>query len=173
MTQAAPASSSPTTLQLIAEFKTLHDKLRAGSIATDQRPRYAALRTQFVKMMALSQIGVTGQTLRSDLRMAKMLKVELRPEDQPIERVTTLEIASKGFATLMPTALPIGTVCGFTLFLPKPASPIAGRVHVASTRAHGAVTKTSFTFDNLLPAAADQLDIALIDAVLERFTTKF
>ena len=165
------ANSSPTTLQFIAEFRNLHEKLRGGKIAQADRAKYADLRQQFIRMMVISQqVGLTGQTLRSDLRMAKMLKVEIRPEMGTPERVTTLEIATKGFATLMPKALPTGTVCGFTLYLPKPSNPITGRVVVASARPQGSVAKTSFKFDNLMPQAVEQLDIVLIDAVLERLT---
>jgi hypothetical protein len=166
---AGPFASS--TLQFIADFRGLHEKLRKGVLSPIERTRYGSLRQQFIRMMTISQIGVTGQTLRSDLRMSKMLKVEIRPADAPVERVTTLDIATKGFATLMPTALAIGTVCDFTLFLPKPASPIKGRVVVASARKQGTLVRTSFTFENLLPEATEQLDITLVDAVLERFTT--
>lgn len=172
MGQPAPATTATGTLQFIAEFRNIHDKVRGGTLpATDHS--YAVLRDRFVRMMAISQIGTSGQTLRSELRMSKMLKVELRIDDAPPERLTTIDIASKGFATLVPTALPIGSVCGFTLFLPKPASPIAGRVRVASVRSQGSVMKTSFLFDGLMASAAEQLDIALVDAVLERLATKF
>lgn len=165
------APSPPTTLQFIAEFRNLHDKLRGGTITPGERKRYADQRQQFVRMMVLSQqIGMTGQTLRSDLRMAKMLKVEIRADGFPVERVTTQEIATKGFSALMPKALQVGSMAGFTLFLPKPASPITGRVTVASARQQGSLVKTSFKFEALLPAAAEQLDIALIDAVFERLT---
>lgn len=170
MAQTSAAASSTTTLQFIAEFRNLHDKLRNGTLSLLEQARYTDQRQQFVRMMLISQIGVTGQTLRSSLRMSKMLKVEVRAESEPVERLTTLEIATKGFATLMPKALPLGTVCGFTLYLPKPASPITGRAVVASTRPQGGVARTSFLFDNLLPQAAGELDIALIDAILERFT---
>jgi hypothetical protein len=42
---------------------------------------------------------------------------------------------------------------------------------VASARKQGSLVRTSFTFENLLPEATEQLDITLVDAVLERFTT--
>lgn len=162
-----------TTLSFIAEFRALHDKLRGGTLAPDERLRYAEGRSQFVRMMVISQIGVTGMTLRSDLRMSKMLKVELRLDGGVVERLTTLEIATKGFATLVPNALPLGGIVGFTLYLPKPASPIVGRVKVASAKPHSTLFKHSLTFENLHPDAVEQLDIALIDAVMERLTKKF
>lgn len=151
----------------------MHDKLRSGSISPSERARYAEQRTQFVRMMVLSQqIGMAGHTLRSDLRMAKMLKVEIRAEGFPNERVTTQEIATKGFSALMPKAMPVGSTASFTLFLPKPAQPITGRVTIASARTSpsSSLVKTSFKFESLLPAAEEQLDIALIDAIFERLT---
>lgn len=167
------AAGPGTTLSFIAEFRTLHDKLRSGRISTEERARYSEARTQFVRMMVISQIGVTGMTLRSDLRMAKMLKVELRLEGGAVDRLTTQEIATKGFATLRDKPLPVGSFVGFTLYLPKPASPIVGRAKVASAKPSGTLVKHSLTFEALHPEAAEQLDIALIDAVLERLTKKF
>ena len=76
MAQTSTASSSTSTLQFIAEFRNLHDKLSNGTLSLLEHARYTDQRQQFVRMMLISQIGVTGQTLRSSLRMSKMLKVE-------------------------------------------------------------------------------------------------
>jgi hypothetical protein len=167
-----------STLAFIAEFKALHDKAKKGTLTSLERTRYADARLQFSRLVVIAQqLGHSGQTLRSDLRMAKMLKVEVRPDAGEPLRVATIDLASGGFASLIPTRLTVGTGAGFTLYLPASAgggtAPISGRCTVASVRSQGNTFRVSFKFDKLVPEAQEQLEIALIDAVLERFVTKF
>ena len=164
------------TFEFLAEFRALHDKAKNGTLTAAERPRYDMARSQFARMVLVAQqLGHAGETLRSSLRMAKMLKVELRPEDGEPLRASTINLASGGFAVLLPTGLRVGKKAGFTLNLPAMGggtSPITGRVVVASSRPQTSLFRVSFHFENLEPAAAEQLDMALIDAVLERFTKK-
>ncbi|MBX3209820.1 MAG: PilZ domain-containing protein [Labilithrix sp.] len=162
--------------EFLAEFKALHDKVKNGTLPTADRPRYEMARSQFARMVLVAQqLGHTGQTLRSSLRMAKMLKVELRPDEGEPARGSTIDLASGGFAVLLPNGLRVGKKAGFTLYLPGAGggtAPISGRVVVASSRPQTSLFRVSFHFDNLEPRAAEQLDVALIDAVLERFAHK-
>ena len=165
------------TLEFITEFRVLHEKAKNGTLTAVDRPRYEAARAQLGRIVLIAQqIAHTGQTLRSSLRMAKMLKVELRPDDADPIRASTIDIASGGFAVLMPNGMKIGKGAAFTLHLPAPTgtgtSPISGRVVVASSRPQTSLFRVSFRFNNLHPSVQEQLEIALIDAILERFTKR-
>ncbi len=46
---------------------------------------------------------------------------------------------------------------------------MSGRCYVASARAQTGAFRVSFKFDTLTPDAEERLEVALIDAVLERF----
>src|SRR5262249_14126452 len=119
------------------------------------------------------QLGHTGQTLRATLRMAKMLKVELCPDGGELVKASTIDLASGGFATLLPTGMRTGSGAAFTLYLPGAgggSNPITGRVAGASSRPQARLFRVSFRFEALEPKAKELLEIAIIDAVLERIT---
>ena len=155
------------------EFKVLHDKLKNGTLTPSERLRYEVARSQFGRIaLVAQQLGHTGQTLRATLRMAKMLKVELRPDGGEPMKTSTIDLASGGFATLLPTGMRHGIGAGFTLYLPAAGggtAPITGRVAVASSRSQTSLFRVSFRFEPLDAKSKDMLEIAIIDAVLERF----
>jgi hypothetical protein len=164
------------SLEFLAEFKALHEKAKNGTLTPVERTRYAVARSQFERMVIIAQqLGHTGQTLRSTLRMAKMVKVELRPDQSEPIRTSTVDLASGGFAALLPNGMRVGKGADFTLHLPShggATAPITGRVTVASSRPQTTLFRVSFRFEPLEPAAKEQLEMALIDAVLERFTKR-
>lgn len=162
-------------LEFVAHFKHLHEKAKSRSLTSEERVMYASARGQFVRLVLVSQqLGRAGETLRSNLRMAKMLKLELRPEDGEPLRLSTMDLASGGFAALIPGGMKVGRAAGFTLHLPNKngsgTAPLSGRCVVASCRPQTALFRVSFRFDNLPPVEQEELDMALIDAVLERFS---
>ncbi len=160
--------------EFVAEFRTLHAKLKNGTLTAAERTRYQALRAQFGNFALVAQhLGHAGKTLRADFRMAKVLKVEVRAAGtaEPL-KTTTIDLASGGFASLVPVSMRVGSTADFTLYLPKAgggSTPIQGKVSVASSRPQTALFRVSFKFEQLDPAAREQLEIALVDAVLERF----
>jgi len=161
--------------EFITEFRALHDKAKKGALTPGERARYETARLQFGRMVAVAQeLAHTGKTLRSSLRMAKMLKVEIRPDDGDPVRASTIDLASGGFAVLLPTGMRVGRPAAFTLHLPAltgtGTAPIEGRAVVASSRPQTTLFRVSFRFENLAPSATQHLDMALVDAVLERFT---
>ncbi|MBN9162528.1 MAG: hypothetical protein BGO98_45795 [Myxococcales bacterium 68-20] len=165
------------TFEFLTGFRALHDKVKNGTLTAAERPCYDMARSQLTRMlMVAQQLGYPGDPLRSSLRMAKMLKVELRPDDGEPIRASTIDLASGGFAVLMGAGMRVGKKAGFTLNLPAMGgggtSPISGRVVVASSRPQTTLFRVSFTFENLEPAAAEHLEMTLIDAVLERFSQK-
>jgi len=163
------------TPEFLAEFKALHEKAKKGTLTAAERLRYDSGRTQFTRLVIMAQqLAHAGQTLRSSLRMAKMLKVEIRPDEGDVVRASTIDLATGGFAVLMPTGWRVGRGAAFTLHLPSPTgsglAPISGRVVVASSRPQTSLFRVSFRFDDLQTSAQEQLELALVDAVLERFT---
>ncbi len=163
-----------STLAFIAAFRAMHDRAKSKPLTPAERAEYAEARRQFARVITVAQqLGHAGQTLRAGLRMAKMLKVEVKPEGGDALRVSTVDLSSGGFAALTQSGLRVGTPITFTLHLPKVpgggTSPISGSGRVASSRAQTTIFRVSFVFDTLEPSAQEQLDIALVDAVLERF----
>lgn len=161
-------------LQFIAEFTQLHEKAKKGVLTGVERSRYADARVQFQRFTVIAQqVGQAGSTLRSSLRMAKMLKVEIRPDEGQAEKTSTLDLSLAGFAVLLPTGMRSGKAAAFTLHLPAAAgagtNAIQGRCVVASSRPHTRAFKVSFKFEDLAPEMHEQLEMALIDAMLERF----
>lgn len=160
-------------LQFIAEFTELHEKAKKGVLTGIERSRYADARAQFQRFTLIAQqVGQAGSTLRSPLRMAKMLKAELRPDQGSPEKTSTLDLSLAGFAVLLPSAMRAGAGAGFTLHLPAAGagtSAISGRCTVASSRPHMRAFKVTFKFETLAPDAQEPLEMALIDAALERF----
>jgi hypothetical protein len=153
----------------VTQFRRLHEKAKSKTLTAAERLEYTAGRSQLMRLVIVAQqMGHAGATLRSNLRMAKLLKVELRPEGGDTMRVSTIDLASGGFAALIQGGLKVGHSAAFTLHLPGGA-PMTGRCVVASSRPQSGAFRVSFRFDNLSPAAQEQLDMVLIDAVLERF----
>lgn len=160
--------------EFVAQFKELHEKAKTGRLTPAERAQYTAGRAQFTRFVLVAQeLGRAGQTLRSSLRMGKVLKAEIQPDDGELLRVATMDLSSNGFAALFAGGLKVGKGASFTLFLPAPgggSTPITGRCSVASSRPQTALFRVSFKFEQLAPEAQEKLDFALIDAVLERFS---
>lgn len=160
--------------QFIAELRALHEKAKGGALTAAERSRYTDARQRIEKLVvAAQQLAHAGKPLRADLRMAKMLKVELRPDDGDSTRTSTLDLASGGFAVLLGTAMPTGRGAEFTIHLPAQASgptpPISGRCSVVGSKPQTGAFRVSFKFDKLALEMQERLEMALIDAVLERF----
>lgn len=161
-------------IEFLEEFKRLHGKAKSGSLTAEDRARYNQAKLQLSRLVVVSQqIGHAGPTLRSTLRMAKVLKVEIVPQGGAPTKGSTIDLATGGFAMLMPVSLVVGKPATFTLHLPRvgagEAKPISGPCKVASSRQQGALFRVSFKFDVLPPDVEEQLSMVLIDAVLERF----
>ena len=165
---------STSSLKFVAEFKLLHEKMKKGALTPPERGRYDEARAQFGRIVMISQqLAHSGQTLRSTLRMAKMLKVEVRPDGGEPIKSSTIDLSAGGFAILLSSGLAVSRKGDFTLHLPKMVGggtePLSGRCQVASSRSQTGLFRVSFKFEPLQPGAQERLDVALIDAVLERF----
>lgn len=164
-----------STLAFIARFRELHDKAKAGSLPAQDRAEYQQARRELGRLLLVAQqMSHNGRTLRAALRIAQLIKAELDLGGTTPERTSTMDLASGGFAALVPASQPVGRVVGFTLFVPAfsgaGTQPITGKAKVASTRAQGSLHRVSFSFESLTPDNQELLDMAIIDFVLRRFT---
>ena len=139
----------------ITRFRELHEKAKSGALAPADLAEYQQSRRELGRLLLVAQqMGPGGGTLRAALRIAQLIKVELELGGSEPERTSTMDLASGGFAALLPASQPLGRSVAFTLHLPAfsggGTQPVRGTSKVASSR--------------------ELLDIALIDFVLRRFT---
>lgn len=164
-----------STATFITRFRDLHEMAKAGRIAPDLRAEYVQSRTELGRLLLVAQqMSHGGKTLRAALRIAQLIKVEIDLGGETPERTSTMDLASGGFAALMPSAQPVGRNIRFVLALPPMSGggthAVGGTAKVASSRPQGALHRVSFAFDTLPPADRELLDMTIIDFVLRRFT---
>jgi hypothetical protein len=165
-----------STLAFITRFRELHEKAKTGGLGPGDRGEYEQSRRELGRLLLVAQhMNHGGQTLRGALRIAQLIKAELDLGGSSPERTSTMDLASGGFAALLPAGQPLGRVVGFTLHVPAFAGggtqPIRGKAKVASSRVQGGLHRVSFAFDAMPPADREVLEMALIDYVLRRFNT--
>ena len=163
-----------STLAFISRFRELHEKAKTGSLAVQDRAEYQHARRDLGRLLLVAQqLSHNGKTLRAALRIAQLIKAELDLGGSSPERTSTMDLASGGFAALLPASQPVGRVVGFTLHVPAftgaGTQPIAGKAKVASSRSQGSLHRVSFAFESLTPENQELLDMAIIDYVLRRF----
>src|SRR4029078_4727826 len=107
-----------TTASFITRFRELHEKAKSGALAASDRPEYEQARRELGRLLLVAQqMSHGGKTLRSALRIAQLIKVELDLGGPSPERTSTMDLASGGFAALLPSSQPLGRVIGFTLHI--------------------------------------------------------
>ncbi|HSO39016.1 MAG TPA: PilZ domain-containing protein [Labilithrix sp.] len=159
----------------IERFRELHEKAKAGSLSPMQRAEYEQSRRELGRLMLVAQqMNHRGQTLRAALRIAQLIKVELDLGGPSMEKTSTMDLASGGFAALLPGSQPLGRLVTFKLQVPAFPSgtqPLGGSAKVASSHPQGGLHRVSFAFAKLTPEDQEHLDMVIIDFVLRRFTT--
>lgn len=163
-----------STLAFIARFRELHEKAKTGALAPHDRAEYEKSRRELGRLLLVAQqMTHGGRTLRSALRIAQLIKAEIDLGASAPERTSTMDLASGGFAAVLPASQPAGRIVGFTLHVPSLAGggtqPITGKAKVASSRAQGSLHRVSFSFESMQPSDRELLEMAIIDYVLRRF----
>lgn len=162
------------TNDFIRSLRQLHEKAKKGTLSEAEKSEYEQRRDELGRLMIVAQnIGHGGATLRSKLRVAQLIKVEIDTATEQPYRTVTIDLASGGFAVLMAAHLPIGRIVKFKMNLPAlgsgGAQPIGGNAKVASSRPHGGLYRVSFHFEDMGPRDQDHLDLVIVDYVLQRF----
>lgn len=160
--------------ELMARFRALHVQAKKGTLTPEDRLEYERSRADLGRTLLLAQqMSRGGKTLRSTLRVAQLVKVDLELGGAKPERTSTIDLASGGFAVLLAKALQVGRPVEFTLHLPGFAGgvkPVRGDGKVASARQHGALHRVSVAFEALDGRGREDLEMVIIDAVLARFS---
>jgi hypothetical protein len=164
-----------SSLAFITRFRELHEKAKGGSLPAQLRAEYEQARRELGRLLLVAQqMSHNGQTLRAALRIAQLIKVEIDLGGSAPERTSTMDLASGGFAALLPSSQPVGKIVGFTLHVPAfsggGTQAIRGKSKVKSTRPQGSLHRVSFSFEDMAPADSEALEMAIIDYVLRRFT---
>lgn len=160
-------------LDFIARIRALHEKAKQGRLTPSEKADYQQQRTELGRLLLVAQhLSHGGKTLRSALRIAQLIKVEVEVGGTT-DKTTTIDLASGGFAVLLPRPCAVGTPALFTLMLPSMEGPgtraLGGAAKVASARPQGTTQRVSFSFTTLEPADREYLDMVLLDFVLRRF----
>lgn len=152
----------------------LHEKAKQGPLSSGDRIEYEQARRELGRFMIIAQqLNHGGKTLRSNLRVAQLMKVELDFGEGKPEKAATIDLASGGFAVLLPWAKPVGAMVPFTLHLPALGAsgpkPMTGMARVASARTQGTSFRVSFSFETIDPVGREHLEMVMIDSILARF----
>lgn len=162
-----------STFAFIKRFRELHEKAKKGALADADRMEYQIARTELGRLLLVAQqMNHGGQTLRSALRVAQLVKVELDLGGAAPDKTSTIDLAGGGFAAILPGGQPVGRVVRFKLHLPGfggAPRPIEGTGRVASSRPQSGGFRVSFSFQELAPADREHLEMVIIDSVLSRF----
>lgn len=162
------------TNDFIRSLRQLHEKAKAGTLHGADKADYEKKRDELGRLMIVAQnIGHGGKTLRSNLRIAQLIKVEIETGQEKPYRTVTIDLASGGFAVLMAAQFPVGRVLKFTMNLPAigggGTQPVSGTAKVASSRPQGGLYRVSFHFQDMTEAHRNHLEIVIVDYVLQRF----
>ncbi len=168
---------SRTAPDFVEELRKWHQLVKVGRLPPELRPAYERARTELGRLLLVAQnMTQQGPTLRSALRIAQAIKVELDYGGGSVERSMTIDLAEGGFAVLGTRSVRPGQVVHFVLHLPPLRSagdePLSGSARVASARPHGGLARVSYAFQDLSPSGREHLAMVIIDAVLARFPTK-
>ncbi len=163
-----------STLAFIARLRELHDKAKRGVLPAGEKPEYESSRRELGRLLLVAQhLTHGGKTLRSQFRIARMIKVAIDLGGEAVEKTTTLDLASGGFAALLSHGAPVGHMARFEMHLPPfgAGGPrlMKGSAKVASSRPQGSVHRVSFSFAVLDAADRDHLEMVIVDEVLARF----
>ena len=100
------------------------------------------------------------------MRIARALQVELTGNGRK-EKLTTFDISSGGFAAPMGTAPEPGEIFTAAIRLPG-GDPLVVPVKVVGSTAQMGYVRVSFTFGVLASEAAERLELAILDMVLQQ-----
>lgn len=162
------------TNDFIRTLRALHEKAKSGTLSSAEKTEYDQKREELGRLMIVAQnIGHGGKTLRSNLRIAQLIKCEIDTGEEKPYRTVTIDLASGGFAVLMAAHFPVGRMLKFSMNLPAlgggGTQPIRGTAKVASSRSQGGLYRVSFHFQDIAKGDRDHLDLVIVDYVLQRF----
>jgi hypothetical protein len=152
--------------EAMRRFRELHEDHKGGAFKSPEaRAFYESERDEFLlALLKGQQLAVkAGQSPRQALRVAVAVEAVLLIGPRR-ETATTVDLASAGFAAIVPRPLGLNILCEFEL---GGADPVRGRARVvACTRDPSGRYRASFAILTMSDADRTRLDIAVIDLAL-------
>lgn len=152
----------------VEEFRSLHEGARGGRLASPHVEVYRAARDGLARLiLSAQQIALLpGQRPRRALRASRALQADIEFEDGVL-RAKTFQVSSGGFAALLVKGPRVGEQVDVALGLPGREALHAG-ARVVSVKEHLGNASTSFEFLGLEADAAEQIELVVFDALLEK-----
>jgi hypothetical protein len=151
----------------LAAFRILHKKAHENALDEAQRALYLAHRDELARaMMAAQRLALPpGRPPRQELRVARALQLDLTLAKEPM-RLTTLDVGSGGFATLVDRNMNVGDVIDFSLRLPG-QSPATGKARVVDLKAQNGRIRGCFAFTQVPDPDRERIEMFVFDATLD------
>lgn len=152
----------------IETFRFLHEKARAGRLATAEIAAYHELREEFAALLLAAQCLTVapGQTARGSLRAVRPLHLELLLPSGAVHS-ETLDLSAGGFSTFVPVALRAGEHLGFMLRLNS--GELRGQARVVNVVDEGTAWRISFALVGAGAADAERMETEVLDTALQHF----
>jgi len=150
----------------LLEFKALHERSRAGTLAGEELKAYEGCRQELVRaILTLQRLGLKkGQIPRERLRVQLRLEVQLVIRGWKL-LASTLDVSSGGFSALISYQPSVGEQAEAQLALPG-GKRLTTRASIGAVTRDGATFRTSFIFEALDPEARSLLEFLVFDTVL-------
>lgn len=150
---------------VVAEFRTLHEKARRGVLSRAERHEYHAVRERLSSLLCAGQrvTLLAGQRARTSFRLSTVWPLILE-FDGKAEKTNTMDLSFGGFSAVIDRAIAVSSIVPFRMKLPS--EPIEGLARVVGGRALLEHFRASFAFASIEPNARELLDFAIADAVL-------
>jgi hypothetical protein len=153
--------------QWLAGFRGAHERAKKGALQPDEKQAYLAMREELARSLLAAQgmMIPDGQNARQHFRVAHVFPVELSNQHASATR----DISRTGFSATVAADFKVGENVSFKLTLVRGTDPVAGTARVISAVKQVGNARVSFAFGKLSEADAERLEVALFDAVLQRF----
>lgn len=150
----------------LAVFRAVHEQAKTGRLSPQERARYLLMREEFARGLATAHaIEIPqGELARKHFRVAQAFRVEI----ENLYQALTKEISLAGFTALLSAKLEPRKDVSYSLVLGRSHAPLQGRARVLSAEHHSGTFRVHFAFNSLAPDDAERLELALLDAALQR-----
>jgi hypothetical protein len=153
----------------VAEFRTLHDKAKAGKLLPGEKRAYETQRAELARAMVSAQRLTLkeGETPREALRVARALQIDLDLEAGK-QRTITVDLSIGGFAVLLGVPPKPHEKVGFALKIPGAENPLTGRALFVDSKKQPSNFRVSFHFQDMSAEDRDKVEMVVIDSALDK-----
>lgn len=152
----------------MARFRATHTDYKAGKVTGRDVEGYLGQREELARslMKSMGQPLADGALARRNVKVQHVFPITV----SNLYKVMTTEISCTGFKAIVPAAMKDGDGVTWSLTPQRGDEPIAGQGLITSTQKQGTQsTRISVTFDKLDEERYERLEVAVFDAILQRF----